>query len=518
RVRHANGAWYWHTSSGVPLKDDDGMILGFYGIARDITERKRAEDELLASRRQLKDIIEFLPDATLAIDDKKQIIIWNKAIEKMTGVPASEMLGKGDYCYAVPFYGTARQSLMSFIFSERGEIDARYSNVVREGDTLVVEVFCNALYGNKGAWVLAKASPLHDQSGNVIGAIESIRDITERKLAEAALMESEQLHRSLLGGSPDIIVITDLEGRVLKISNVVLAKFGYDSESELTGRLITEFIAVEDRERVMSDIALMFKGVMTGPDEYHGLRKDGSTFDIEGDSEFIRDLDGRPAKIVIIARDITERKLAEEKIKDLLAEKQIMLKEVHHRIKNNMNTVAGLMLLQTDALKDPAAVAALMDARSRVISMMLLYDKLYRSDDFKEMSFSEYISPLVDEIVDNFPNKSIVKIEKQIDAFMLDAKRLSYLGIIINELLTNIMKYAFKGLSSGAINVFAQKKEDLVTIVVGDNGVGLPVSVDLASSGGFGLQLVDMMIRQLRGTIRIERCKGTKFVLEFNLR
>jgi PAS domain S-box-containing protein len=163
---------------------NDPIIHGVLMNYHDITERKQAEDVNLENQRRLTDIIEFLPDATLAIDKEKRVIIWNKAIEKMTGVPAAEMIGKGDYAYTIPFYGEARPQLMDLILMDHGDVSACYPNVAREDDSLTVEVFCNALYNNKGAWVFAKASPLHDHSGNIVGAIESIRDITERKRAE----------------------------------------------------------------------------------------------------------------------------------------------------------------------------------------------------------------------------------------------------------------------------------------------------------------------------------------------
>ena len=160
-------------------------------ITRDISDRKRMEVELIESRKQLSDVIDFLPDATLAIDKERRIIIWNREIEKMTGIPASEMIGKGNYAYTVPFYGEARPQLMDLIFQDSRDVQARYQAFTREGDSIIAEVFCHALYGNKGAWVFVKASPLHDQYGNIIGAIESIRDITEHKLAEEAKAKFE---------------------------------------------------------------------------------------------------------------------------------------------------------------------------------------------------------------------------------------------------------------------------------------------------------------------------------------
>lgn len=161
------------------------------------SQRKQAENALQEKQAQLTDIITFLPDATLAIDAEKRIIIWNRAIEKMTGVPASEMLGKGDHACIIPFYGEARSHLADLVFLDSSEITARYPTIKREDGSITAEVFCNALYNNKGAWVFAKASPLHDHAGKVIGAIEIIRDITGRKQAEQELNRSHLELRAL---------------------------------------------------------------------------------------------------------------------------------------------------------------------------------------------------------------------------------------------------------------------------------------------------------------------------------
>jgi two-component system, cell cycle sensor histidine kinase and response regulator CckA len=171
-----------HISTSV-VESGDGLVH-VLALMQDITERKQADEALIENRRRLADVIDFLPDATLAIDNEKRVIIWNKEIEKMTGVPAADMIGKGDYAYTVPFYGEARPQLMDLIFNDNDKAMARYTNIVRDGDSFIAEAFCNALYSNKGAWVYLKTSPLHDQFGKIIGAIESIRDITEHKRAE----------------------------------------------------------------------------------------------------------------------------------------------------------------------------------------------------------------------------------------------------------------------------------------------------------------------------------------------
>ncbi|MCX6560730.1 MAG: sensor histidine kinase [Candidatus Aminicenantes bacterium] len=218
-----------------------------------------------------------------------------------------------------------------------------------------------------------------------------------------------------------------------------------------------------------------------------------------------------------LVQEVAGHQRAEDKIAALLREKEILLKEVHHRIKNNMSSMISLLSLQAAALKNSEAVAALREARGRMRSMAVLYDKLYRSENLREMSLRTYLPPLIDEIAAVFPNQSSVKIETRIDDIMLGVRALSPLGIIVNELLTNAMRHAFAGRDEGSIIVSASAKDGRVTLVIEDDGSGIPESVDLANPGGFGLQLVGLLTAQLDGTLRIERGKGTRFVLEFGI-
>jgi two-component sensor histidine kinase len=229
----------------------------------------------------------------------------------------------------------------------------------------------------------------------------------------------------------------------------------------------------------------------------------------------ILDDKGNVKKLITIDSDITGRKIAEEKIKNLLAEKELILKEVHHRIKNNMATVKGLFTLQANTLKNPEAIAALKDAGSRVQSMEVLYDKLYQSIGSEQVTVKNYLPSLVNEIVRNFPGSTKVKVETSIADFVINARTLQPLGIIINELLTNIMKYAFIGRSSGVITVSAAVKDNSVSLAIQDNGIGIPETVDFENSTGFGLRLVSMLTKQIAGTLRIEHENGTRIILEF---
>ncbi|XHH08794.1 MAG: SpoIIE family protein phosphatase [Candidatus Bathyarchaeia archaeon] len=182
------GAYLWAKAS--PLYDSQGEIVGAIETIRDITDRKRAEEEIIRSRRNLADILSFLPDATFVIDLEGKVIAWNSAMEMLTSTPADSMLGKGNYEYALPFYKKRRPMLADLIFMPDSELKEKYNTVERKVDTLVADV-CIPDFQPGGAYFWAKASPLYDpNNGDVIGAIETIRDITERRELEGRLARS----------------------------------------------------------------------------------------------------------------------------------------------------------------------------------------------------------------------------------------------------------------------------------------------------------------------------------------
>ncbi len=214
--------------------------------------------------------------------------------------------------------------------------------------------------------------------------------------------------------------------------------------------------------------------------------------------------------------DITARKQAENRIAALLAEKELILKEVSHRIKNNMHAMKSLLLLQADSSGDKATAAALEEAGNRMQSMEILYNQLYQSASFSRLSIRTYLTPLVDAVIANFPQGRSVTLEKDIDDFMMDAKRLQPIGIIINELLTNAMKYAFADRSNGLLKVSVKNRDGRITLTVQDNGAGIDPSIDFSNSTGFGFTLVQALATQLGGKVHIERTGGTSIALEFN--
>jgi len=237
-------------TSKIPIKDSSNNVLGILGICVDITERKHAEDALRKNEKLLSAIIDFLPDATLAIDKDKRVIIWNRAIEEMTGIQAQDIVGKGDYAYTIPFYGTARPQLMDLFWDPEHFIAGQYPVLKKEGDILVMEALASALYNGKGAYIWAKASPLRDAEGNLVGAIECIRDITESKMAKESLSESEAKYRSIFENTGAASIISE-EDTTISLANEEWENLsGLSKEESETKKSWTEFIAPEDVERM----------------------------------------------------------------------------------------------------------------------------------------------------------------------------------------------------------------------------------------------------------------------------
>jgi PAS domain S-box-containing protein len=179
----------------------------------EITQRKRMEAALRESERRLADIIDFLPDPTYAIDLSGKVIVWNHAIEEMTGVKAADMLGKGDREYIIPFYGMRRTVLIDLALGFNEELEKKYDFVKKEGDVLLAEAEVPVRGVPHTLW--GKARPLYDSNSNVVGAIESVRDITQRRRMEVALRESERRLADIIDFLPDATFVIDLSGKVI---------------------------------------------------------------------------------------------------------------------------------------------------------------------------------------------------------------------------------------------------------------------------------------------------------------
>ncbi|HVO67931.1 MAG TPA: PAS domain S-box protein [Syntrophales bacterium] len=304
------GAYVWAT--GTPLFDAHGNRMGAIESIRDITDRKRAEEALKESQQQLSDIINFLPDATLVIDKEGKVIAWNRAIEKMTGIKAAEMLGKGNYEYALPFYGERRPILIDLVLKPQEEIEAKYVITERGDAVLEGEAYMPALRGGE-VYLFGKASILRDSKCNIIGAIESIRDITARRHSEEALVRAEAKYRAIFENTGTSTVILE-EDNTISLANKKIEKLtGYMREEIEGKKKWMEFVVKEDLEWMLALHSLREVNATAAKNNYEFclVDRNGQVKDIYLTIDMIPGTKKRVASLL----DITKLKLLESQLR-----------------------------------------------------------------------------------------------------------------------------------------------------------------------------------------------------------
>ncbi len=515
RLKHKDGSWVWILDrSKIVEYDQAGKTLRIVGTHIDITEHKKTVEEHRKELLFTAAVIENVADGICVCHNivdfpYVKFTVWNNRMTEITGYTMDDINRNGWY-----------QTLYPDPELQMRAIERMQS--MRQGDDISREEWLITRADNTKRLLNISTTMINSEDGtaHVLGLMQ---DITERRQAEESLRSAEILYQNLVETSQDLIWQCDSEGRYTYLNPAWENVFGYKLE-EMLGRKFSEFQSPLIAERDLQVFASLLQGNPVKNLETVHIGKDGREIILIFNAKFLSDSHGNMTGTCGTAYDITERKNNENKVKSLLAEKELILKEVHHRLKNNMNTVRSLLTLQSISLKDPLAISALQDTISRVEGMVVLYDKLYRSDNFKDISLLVYLPPLIDEILSNFPNSEFVKVEKKIDDFIVDVNMLQPLGIIINELLTNIMKYAFTGRDNNFIAVSATLTGKRVSIIISDNGHGIPESITFENSTGFGMQLVSMLTQQIGGSIRIERERerererdGSRFILEFDL-
>jgi PAS domain S-box-containing protein len=300
-------ATYLFGTAGA-LYDPRGNIVGAIESIRDITLQKQAEEALKESQQQLADIIDFLPDATFVIDREGKVIAWNRAMEEMTGISAAAMLGKGDYEYALPFYGERRPLLINHVLDPNETVEKKYLALERKGGVLAARACLPALRGCE-AHLSGAASALYDPRGNVVGAIESIRNITDQKLMEEAVGRAEEKYRDIFENSVTGIYQSALDGRFLSLNMSIAEILGYDSPEELLNMVSDARQLYVHPERRTEMLRLIEEQGSAREFEAEYFRKDKSVVWVSLNVRTVHGRDGEIAYMEGTASDITDRKL-----------------------------------------------------------------------------------------------------------------------------------------------------------------------------------------------------------------
>ncbi|MDP3035716.1 MAG: PAS domain S-box protein [Methanobacteriaceae archaeon] len=341
-------------------------------------------------------------------------------------------------------------------------------------------------------------------------------DITDRKKYESKLKESEMQISVIFNTVSSGIVLVDSKGSIQLANQHLSELFGF-TLSELDNMSYLDLISESERKAAENSMIKLINGKT---DFVHlerlYQRKDTSTFWGELTGSRILNEDGTLKGLIGVITDITDRKKADEALKESLNEKEVLLREIHHRVKNNMQIISSLLNLQIQFEDFDETVSVLRESQGRIKSMSIVHEKLYRSDSFTKINFKEYLTSLISDIFYSYGvNKGLIKWDLDIEDVHMGFDTAIPLGLIINELVTNSVKYAFPEESKGKIKIILKLKDENYFLTVMDNGVGIPDNIKPEKTETLGLQLIISLINQLDGTMELDRSHGTKYKINF---
>ena len=338
----------------------------------------------------------------------------------------------------------------------------------------------------------------------------SFIDVTERKKAE----ENLKRHAALLDISYEAIFSWSFEGGILSWNQGAERLYGYSKE-EAIGRISHELLKTSHPDGFDDFFKKLDKYGMWSGELIH-TTKDGKELLIESRQQLIQDSYGKDI-VIETNRDITERKKSEDKIKASLKEKEVLLREIHHRVKNNLQIISTLLALQADEITDSKTLENYRESENRIQSIALIHEKMYQSKDISNIDFTSYIKSLINDLMYSYDADSR-NIQSVIDTgnFLFSIETVQPLGLIINEIISNSLKYAFKNGDEGNVLVKLEKIDfNNFKLTVGDDGVGFPQNIDFKNTSSLGLQLVNELVKQLDGDITLNKGNGTEFIIVF---
>jgi len=349
----------------------------------------------------------------------------------------------------------------------------------------------------------------------IIIAVLSVNIILRQK-SERALRESQERYKTLVETAPESVILMDLDNKILFASQHTNELHGFSSSDQFVNKSIVKYIHPDDQKAVKQKLKKLKKTGILRNQEFRFIRYDGSFFEGDLNASMVYDADNNPIAVIAIVRDITERKHNEEQIKASLQEKVVLLKEIHHRVKNNMQIICSLLSLQEKYIPDKNSLKVFQETKSRVLAMALIHEKLYQSQNLAKINFYEYTKSLTNDLHRTYlgDSESINFIVQGQDIY-LDINKAIPCGLIINELVTNSIKYGFPDNHKGEIFIKLSSNNGKNCICVRDSGIGLPEDLQIKTSGTFGFQMVNALVAQLDGDINIKSGRGTTICITF---
>jgi PAS domain S-box-containing protein len=471
---------------------------------RDITTRTLAEEALRKSEHKFREIAELLPLAVYESGGDGQLKYANKK--------AFEYFG-----YSMDEFRAGINIMDIIIESERERARENLGKLIR-GEIKEPSEYVMARKSGETFSGLVYQIPIF-QDNEFAGIRGALLDISERIETERKISESEQKYRELADLLPQMVFEADVNGRIIYINQKAGIHFGYSSQDVDEGINITQVVTGDHKERMGHLFADVMRGEKMEPAEFELIGRDLIRFDaMIYAAPIYRDNNCIGVRGVVI--DITERKKAEATMKAAIVEKDILLKEVHHRVKNNLQVITSILSLQADRIRNKEMLEQFKTVQRRIRSIALVHERLYQSQDLSRISMATYVMTILREIQYHFAGLTehiVVGID--VEDIYLGVDKVIPCGLILNEIVTNVYKYAFPAShqTERRLDISFRVDDNKALLSVSDNGAGLPESVDIAGTKSLGLQLVQMLVQQLKGTIAVTRQNGTAITVVFKI-
>lgn len=481
--------------NGSPIPPDGSQFRTVLLSIEDVTER-RHEAEIRHQR-----LFETSTDGILVMDAETGLLVdANPYVLELTGYSREDFVGK--YLPETPPFRSdvGRRVLTEVLGSTAVRHDA--SVIAKSGQNIDIEVIAN-----------------HYTVGNQRVVQVNIRDITSRKKTERALQESEERFRLFVGSVRDYAMFQlDLEGRITTWNPGAEGVLGY-TEQEILGQPGARLFTPEDRASGQPEKEIeTARSEGRAMDERWHLRKDGRRFYASGVLTAIRDQSGQLRGFAKIMRDTTEAQQFRERLQKTVKEKEVLLREIHHRVKNNLQVITSLLELQSHYTGDPQVLGFTEQMHNRVRSIATIHEMLYASTDLTKVDFGAYAVKMANNLFAFYGvDSERVALHADVHETSLDIDRAIPCGLILNELLTNCLRHGFPDGRTGTISISFDCTSDSCVMAVANDGISLPAAIEPTQATSMGLRLVNLLVDQLQGTLQVERDNGTRFVVSFPL-
>ncbi len=504
-VDHEYAGRRYIQGSYIPQIDEAGAVRGLFVLIADLTQRKRAEEGLQASEERYRSLVSAAASVVWTADADGQFVTPQPSWESFTGQGWEEYAGWG--------WSQAAYS------GDQERVRADWSRAVATRAAYHEELRLWHEPSGQYRHVVARAAPVLNADGSVREWVGTVTDVDERKRAEDALRASQMRLAGIIDSAMDAVITVDAEQHVIVFNQAAERMFQCPA-SEAVGQTIDRFIPERFRS-THTDRVLAFGNTgatsraMGSLGTLFAVRADGTEFPIEATISQIQS--GGQRLYTVIIRDITERKHQEERLMASLREKEVLLKEIHHRVKNNLQVVSSLLNLQSTSLRDPHVLALFKDSQNRIQSMALVHEMLYQSQNLSSISFRSYLDNLIGRIRGSYGTSSPVALQLDADEAIVGIDTAIPCALLVNELVANALEHAFPDGRGGTVHVGLRAEADgSFTLRVSDDGIGLPASIDLESVESLGLRLVQALTRQLEGTLDFSRDGGTTCTIRFH--